>query len=239
MKTITKLFAMILALTFIFTCAGCADFSQNPSNTQPSVTETAPSTGVTEVISATPEVTDPAPTEPKVTEPIPTDEPAPTEPKITEPTPTEPTATEPAPTESKATEPAPTEPKATEPAPTEPEVPVIPETNEFFNPNNYAYDINSLSIKPRYVYWRDGNLVAECFVINGFAHSIYNIDVKSLAFSNPDGLIAAATFGSLQGLVLGAYQYAVWTFTFSPDCISTTGASLSTLITNSSTSNSY
>lgn len=222
MKNMMKLFVLTLALILAFTCTACAD---------PQVTESTPTES--QVMEAAPtesQVTESAPIESQVTEP------APTEPQATEPAPTQPQVTEPAPTEPEATEPTPTEPEVTEPAPTEPAPSV---TNEFVNLSNYAYDVNSLSIKPRHVYWQDGKLVAECFVINGYAHTVYNIEVKSLSFANPDGLIAAGSFGSLQNLVLGPYQYAVWTFTFSPDCISAAGASLSTLVCNASTSNWY
>lgn len=112
--------------------------------------------------------------------------------------------------------------------------------NYFFNDTNYAYVVNELSIKPRYVYWQeDGTLVAECFVINGYAHAIYNIEVKTISFANADGLIASANFGALKDLVLGPYQYYVWVFSFPPDCVSSFGASLASLICNASTSNWY
>ena len=139
--------------------------------------------------------------------------------------------TEPTPSESQASE-----PQTSEPSPSEP---VLPATNEFFNSSNFAYDINLLSIKPRHVYWQDGKLVAECFVINGFSHTVYGIEVKSLRFSNNDGLIAETSFGSLEGMVLAPYQYAVHTFIFPSDCISAPGVSLSFLQCDASTSNRY
>lgn len=109
--------------------------------------------------------------------------------------------------------------------------------NYFFNDTNYAYVVNELSIKPRYVYWQeDGTLVAECFVINGFSHAVYNIEVKTISFANADGLIASANFGALKDLVLGPYQYCVKVFSFPPDCVSNFGASLASLTCNASTS---
>jgi len=114
------------------------------------------------------------------------------------------------------------------------------EKNEFFNPNNNAYDIDAVSIKPRRVYWKDGMLVAECFVINGFSHNVYNIDVKELSFANEDGLVASGIdFGVLEGVVLGPYTNTLWTFTFSGEAVDNYGAALGTLNCQSRVSNSY
>ena len=112
----------------------------------------------------------------------------------------------------------------------------ITDTNYFLNETNNAYDVNSVSVKPRYVRWENGTLIAECFVINGHNTTAYNIKVKELTFSNGSGLIAAASFGDLQNLVLEPYTYALWTFTFGADCISNPNADLSSLSTTFSTS---
>jgi SLAP domain-containing protein len=119
------------------------------------------------------------------------------------------------------------------------EAPVVENTNYFFNDANNVYDANSISIKPRYVYWDGGKLVAECFVINGFGHTVYNINVKSLSFANPDGDIASAAFGSMDGVTIAPYSHVIWTFTFGEDCVVSPGADLSSLKYKSSTSNSY
>ena len=106
--------------------------------------------------------------------------------------------------------------------------------NVFFNDSNNAIDVNAVSIKPRYVYWDNGSLVAECFVINGFSHNVYNIDVKALSFSNDAGLIASAGFGTLNGATIAPNSYLVWTFSFAPDTVAANNALLSHLICNSS-----
>ncbi len=117
---------------------------------------------------------------------------------------------------------------------------IPPEDNVFYNPNNTAYDANALSIKPGRVYYDGDTLIAECFVINGFAHNVYGITVKELTFSNKDGLIATAGFGELQGLDLAPYTNTVWTFRFSADCIEQMNADLTdTLTCNAKTSNYY
>lgn len=119
------------------------------------------------------------------------------------------------------------------------ETPVVETQNYFFNDTNNTYDINAISIKPRYVYWQDGCLYAECFVINGFAHNVYNINVKSLSVANNNGVIAAANFSTLDGVTLAPYSHIVWTFCFSVDCVNSPNADLSQLIVSASTSNNY
>ena len=115
----------------------------------------------------------------------------------------------------------------------------VSENNYFLNDNNNFYDQNAVSVRPRYVYWKDGKLVAECFVVNGFSHPVYNIEVKGLKFSNGHGVIADAAFGKLDGVVLQPYTHVMWTFTFPADCITKYGADITSLIYNSSVSNSY
>ncbi len=116
------------------------------------------------------------------------------------------------------------------------------ENSFFLNESNFAYDLNAVSVKPRYVYWENGELVAECFVINGFDHNVYNVDVTALSFSTPtNGTIAyAEDFGILEGVVIPPYSYITWTFRFTEDCVESYGANLSeTLTCRCSTSNSY
>jgi len=113
------------------------------------------------------------------------------------------------------------------------------DTNYFFNENNNYYDVNAISIKPRYVFWQDGRLYAECFVINGFAHNVYNINVKSLTFGNADGQIASAGFGTLNDVVLPPYTHIIWTFEFPAECVSTANAELSSLMCMFNVSNNY
>jgi len=103
-----------------------------------------------------------------------------------------------------------------------------------------SYSVDSVSIKPAYVYWEDGKLIAQCYIINGFSHDIYNIDVEELTFSNADGVIASgAGFGVCEGLILPPYTPSLWTFTFSGDSVINYGADLSFLSWNASINNSY
>lgn len=113
------------------------------------------------------------------------------------------------------------------------------EVNEFRNDLNYAYDLNSVSVKPKHVYWQDGKLYAQCFVINGLGQTVYNVNIKGFRLSNESVNIAEASFGVLSGVSIAPYSYIVRTFVFPADCIITPDADLSSLISYSSTSYAY
>jgi SLAP domain-containing protein len=111
--------------------------------------------------------------------------------------------------------------------------------NQFINMTNFAEDPGSVSIKPCRVYWENGVLVAECFVINGLDKAVHNIEVKSLAFGNKEFQIASAYFGMLQDLTIAPHSYVTWTFYFENDCVITPDADLSYLNCDASTSYYY
>lgn len=115
----------------------------------------------------------------------------------------------------------------------------IDKNNFFLNNNNNFYDQNAVSVRPKHVYWENGKLVAKCFVVNGFNHPVFNIEVKNLSFSNKDGLIAEGAFGKLNGVTLQPYTHIEWTFTFPADCIAKYGADITSLIYNSNVSNNF
>ena len=67
--------------------------------------------------------------------------------------------------------------------------------NQYLNPDNHVVKDNEVSISPRCVYYKNGSLYADCYIINGFDHRIFNINVKRLIISNEEGVIAEAGFG--------------------------------------------
>lgn len=107
--------------------------------------------------------------------------------------------------------------------------------NSFINNSNCYFDENAVSIRPKHVYWEGDMLVAECFVINGLYQTVYDITVNELSFEN----IACASFGDMEGAVIGARSYIVWTFCFSADVIQQFNADLSSLHYYSNVSYSY
>ena len=140
--------------------------------------------------------------------------------------PSKPSATQ----ETKPSESAST-PNAPQPADT-PDKETPENNNVFFNESNNTYDTNQVSVKPRYVYWKDGKLIAECFVINGCSVPVYNINVKGLSFANDSVNIASAGFGYINNIVLQPYTNIVWTFEFGADTVISYGADLNLLYCN-------
>lgn len=231
-KKITAILLAVL-LTLSFAACGGEDASTETESQQVQTSQaitlpadTTPATEMTE-----PAETEPVATQPAVAEPVATEPPA-TEPPVTKPAATEPPATEPPATEPPAAEPPATESPATQ-------APAADPNNYFYNDTNHSLDVNCVSVKPRYVYWQDGMLVAECFVINGFSHTVGNICVDKLAIYNDDGLIAEGMFGQLQDLVLEGHHYVVWTFYFAPDSVAQPNAPLQVLGTEASVTNNY
>lgn len=135
------------------------------------------------------------------------------------------------------------QPTTQQPTTQQPTTPTTPTASVFSNNNNYVGAKNQVMIKPKYVYWQNGSLVADCFVINGFDHTVYNINVKSLSFANSSGTIASGSFGYMQnasGLVsIAPNSYIVWTFVFGPNLVSMQNANLYELDCRSHVSNSY
>ena len=112
--------------------------------------------------------------------------------------------------------------------------------NVFHNENIYEIEQNNITVRPYYVYWENGKLYAECFVLNGFMTTVFNLDMKNLQFETPDGtVIAVGAFGKLENLSIAPQSYAKWRFVFEPDAVVTPDAPLSTLICNSTVNYSY
>lgn len=238
-KTIVILLSVLLTLSFA--ACGAEEAPTETGNQQLQASKnTTPSTEA-DPTESTGDVSVPTQTEPDTTLPTET-EPVVTEPVVTEPAVTEPPVTVPPVTEPAVTEPVATEPPATEPPVTEPPVTQAPATdpnNYFLNETNNAIDANAVAIKPRHVYWENGQLVAECFVINGFPHTVGNINVKALEIYNESGQIASGGFGELQGLVLPSGYHGVWKFVFNADCVSQVNAALQSLTLRYNVSNTY
>lgn len=89
--------------------------------------------------------------------------------------------------------------------------------NEFYNPNNYIMADNCINIMPYHIYYKDRCLYAECYVINGFWRTVYNINVSELTFFNGNGKIASGSFGIIAGgSSISARSYETYTFIFDP-----------------------
>ena len=220
-----KLICFTLALVLMLTLVACGSAqSQTPAaldGGQP--TESAPSESTTnEAIE--PEITEPEITEPEITEP-----------EATEPEVTEPEVTEPAITEPEVTKPESTKPEITDPKPVEPQKPVV--KNEFLNATNYEMVEGQISVKPRHAYWKDGELVVECFVINGESYIVRNVEVSRLVVETPDGeVIADAYFANCHEEDVRYGNWYTHTFIFSGEHVLMQNADLQELVLKSTLS---
>lgn len=260
-RTFKQLTALLLALMLVLSCTGCNTNSDPTKDTSVLQTDSTKQTQGTLPSDPTqpgmtgPDETQPGATEPTGTEPIAT-EPDVTEPTVTVPPTTEPggetqppTTTVPPTTEITPTVPPTTEPSVTEPVVTEPpatespaaQAPADDLNNCFYNENNNSVEPNAMAIKPLFVTWDVGGeyLVAECFVINGFDHDVYDIVVNSLEVYNADGLIASGSFGLLRDLGLDAGDFTIWRFVFNTSCVVEPNAALQTLTFKYNISNKY
>lgn len=101
--------------------------------------------------------------------------------------------------------------------------------NVYLNNNNNYITGGEMSINPRYVYWRDGNLVAECYVINGTASTVTRLRVNELTIRDSSRVIASADFGEVSISAIGPNQHQLVTFTFGTNDINIPNATLKVL----------
>ena len=112
--------------------------------------------------------------------------------------------------------------------------------NEFWNPDNRTILNNVVSVSPYHVYYKNGCLYAECYVINGFNYRVYNINVKKLTISNETGVIANGAFGVIaNGAGINAKSYGTHTFIFDPGYFVQNAKLNGRLTTTYSITNSY
>ena len=75
---------------------------------------------------------------------------------------------------------------------------------------------NEVNICPYHVWYENGKVFADCYVINGFDHAVFNINVPDMTLStNTDGLFAKTSFsGIYYGRAIPARSFIRWTFSF-------------------------
>ena len=102
--------------------------------------------------------------------------------------------------------------------------------NEYYDENAKVPEKGKLTVKPYHVYWdKDGGLIAECYIINGYDYDVSNITIGKVTVSNADGVIASASFKKLEGFVLGSNKKADMPIGLNPDTVKAPGADLSDL----------
>ena len=112
--------------------------------------------------------------------------------------------------------------------PTSSEKPQVTVKNEYFASNTAAVK-DDVYIRPKHVYWlANGELEAECYVINGFARPVNNITISSFkVFDAQNRLIASGAFDARGMASISPNMNRIHTFTFGTDCIKIPGAKLS------------
>lgn len=84
---------------------------------------------------------------------------------------------------------------------------------------NSSYEEGLVVVKPRYMYWNNGVLYAECYIVNGCDYTVSGIEVETLSFANDSGEFAWASFGELVDVTIPPYMNIIWTFVYTEDAV--------------------
>ena len=84
--------------------------------------------------------------------------------------------------------------------------------------NRPEVEAGVVKIVPHSVWWEDGQLKANCYIMNGLDVRISDIQVNELTFSNKDGVIASASFETLDMELYSGDIYC-WKFVFGGDAV--------------------
>lgn len=85
--------------------------------------------------------------------------------------------------------------------------------NEYYSPYFNAHG-SGVQVIPAHVWYKNGNMYADCYIVNMQRNNVTNITVKRLALYNNSGKIADAAFGRINGLALAPGQYVSHRFVF-------------------------
>lgn len=102
--------------------------------------------------------------------------------------------------------------------------------NYFYNPQNSSYTEGSVTLRPRCVYWRDGKLYAEIFMINGTSNTVTVNGVSYLKIVSGNLQLAEAYNFSNSGGTISSKYNRILHLVFSSEEINHYGTSLQDLI---------
>ena len=108
--------------------------------------------------------------------------------------------------------------------------------NVFENPGNNFITEGAVTVRPYKMYWSNGCLIADCYIINGTKNDLKNVSVDALSFSNAQGNMAKDTFSGAIIKSLPAGTHATWSFVFPSSAVNNYGADLSSYISTCSLS---
>lgn len=113
--------------------------------------------------------------------------------------------------------------------------------NSYYNSKNYkCTNYNRIVIKPKYVRYSGNEIIAECYIVNGFNCTVKNISVKSFKlYDSKKKVICSAEFGKLSKVKIDAYGHIDWRFVFRADCVKNKKASLKKLSWGSTSTFDY
>ena len=105
---------------------------------------------------------------------------------------------------------------------------------EFFNDTiEGRYNDGKLTVLPRHVYFQNGRLYAECFIVNTTGNDYSNLSVIQMNIFDKNGKkIAGANFNADQAITIKDNTYITHTYIFSGDQIENTKVDMSTLTLN-------
>ena len=89
------------------------------------------------------------------------------------------------------------------------------EKPRFSNPDAKKIKKDTLSINPSELYYDGNDLVAVCYICNGYSKTLKDIDVVEFTISNDKGVIASKGFGILKDVTIAPDKSSKWTFRFS------------------------
>lgn len=95
------------------------------------------------------------------------------------------------------------------------------------------WNADSISVVAKEVYFENGQLVAHCFIVNGYSTNATNVNIKQIIVLDKNGTQIAHAYFNSQNLSIAALSYVEHTFTFGADTITSTNVDMSVVTVNS------
>lgn len=106
--------------------------------------------------------------------------------------------------------------------------------NDYFRNNTLdgRWTVNAISVAPVEVYFENGNLILNCYIVNGFNTTATNVSILEMYVKDANGkVIAHDTFPEQNGTI-NALSYVEHTFRFAASAVENTVVDMSNLTVN-------